>query len=135
MKPIFYKFPLLQLEQLRTQLEFKNVELREAQDSYRNLDRRIQTPGNDNLTANYPALSQVTPPRRSLRMALGSSQAVKTEAANSPKVGVAANGDIFPTQESFMENNHSGMKRSPRAKHLHRSSPRRMPLLNLNSPG
>ncbi|XP_072025176.1 ATR-interacting protein-like [Amphiura filiformis] len=121
-----------EVEQLRTQLEFKNVELREAQDSYRNLEHRHQA---SDGPAAFPVSSQVTPPRRSLRVALGgSSQQTKVE--RSPRNG---GGDIFPTQESFMENNFSsGTKKSPKVRGLmlstgQRNSPRRMP--SLTSPG
>ena len=121
---------MIQVEQLRTQLEFKNVELREAQDSYRNLEHRQHAADG---SSPFPVSSQVTPPRRSLRVALGSSQ--QTKAERSPRNG----GDIFPTQESFMENNMpSTSKKSPKIRGLssaQRSSPRRMPTLSLASPG
>ena len=118
------------MEQLRTQLEFKNVELREAQDSYRSLEQKRQIP---DAPSPYPASSQVTPsqvtpPRRSMRVALGSSQ---SKVDRSPK-----GGDIFPTQESFMEHSFSASKKSPKVKVVpggHRSSPRRAAVLT--SPG
>ncbi|XP_030829145.1 ATR-interacting protein isoform X1 [Strongylocentrotus purpuratus] len=83
-------------ESLKTQLQFKERELAEAQSTYRSLEQRLQMNNNTSIMAKNP----ITPPRNSPRFT-GSSMGRREQAS----AATPQQEGGFPTKESFMQTN------------------------------
>ncbi|XP_041458204.1 ATR-interacting protein-like isoform X2 [Lytechinus variegatus] len=81
-------------ESLKTQLQFKERELAEAQNSFRSLEQRLQT--NNNITSKHP----VTPPRNSPHLKRSLMMEREQASCTTPQQEGG-----FPTRESFMQTN------------------------------
>ncbi|XP_071484967.1 uncharacterized protein [Diadema antillarum] len=87
-------------ESLKTQLQFKERELAEAQNSYRSLEQRLQAGGSSSSSSSsMAARNPITPPRNGPRFN-GSTLPGRTGDQPSPKQDGG-----FPTKETFMELN------------------------------
>nr|XP_054750963.1 ATR-interacting protein-like isoform X2 [Lytechinus pictus] len=82
-------------ESLKTQLQFKERELAEAQNSFRSLEQRLQT-NNNSITSKHP----VTPPRNSPHL----KRSLMGEREQASGTTPQQEGG-FPTRESFMQTN------------------------------
>lgn len=92
-----FLFVISQAESLKTQLQFKERELAEAQSTYRSLEQRLQTNNNTSIMAKNP----ITPPRNSPRFTVSSSMGRREQAS----AATPQQEGGFPTKESFMQTN------------------------------
>ncbi|XP_077979091.1 ATR-interacting protein-like [Glandiceps talaboti] len=100
-----------EVENLKTQLQFKEMEIVEIQNRYKNLERRVETSSSTSVT---------TTPKNSPQLFKGLPPQIRANTTSPVKMK-----DGFPTRQSFLANNQQGTPtKSPRGKSRPKYSPR-----------